>query len=125
MVIGIGTDIVEIGRISDVLNRQGDKFVERILTESEQEQYQHSHQKAAFLAKRFAAKEAVAKALGTGIGHGVSFQDMVITNDVKGAPQISVSGGAAKILAKKEGSVVLISIADERDYAIAYAVLSS
>ena len=125
MVIGIGTDIVEIERISDVLNRQGDKFVERILTESEQEQYQQSPQKAAFLAKRFAAKEAVAKALGTGIGHGVSFQDMVITNDVKGAPQISLSGGAAKILAKKEGSVVLISIADERDYAIAYAVLSS
>ena len=125
MVIGIGTDIVEIERISDVLNRQGDKFVERILTESEQEQYQQSHQKAAFLAKRFAAKEAVAKALGTGIGHRVSFQDMVITNDVKGAPQISLSGGAAKILAKKEGSVVLISISDERDYAIAYAVLSS
>lgn len=124
MVIGIGTDIVEIERISDVLNRQGDKFVERILTESEQEQYQQSHQKAAFLAKRFAVKEAVAKALGTGIGHGVSFQDMVITNDVKGAPQISLSGGAAKMLAKKEGSVVLISIADERDYAIAYAVLS-
>ena len=125
MVIGIGTDIVEIGKISDVLNRQGDKFVERILTESAHAQYQQSHQKATFLAKRFAAKEAVAKALGTGIGHGVSFQDMVITNDVKGAPQISLSGGAAKILAKKEGSVVLISIADERDYAIAYAVLSS
>ena len=66
MVIGIGTDIVEIARIADVLDRQGDAFVQRILTHSEQKQYQASKQKAAFLAKRFAAKEAVAKALGTG-----------------------------------------------------------
>ena len=60
MVIGIGTDIVEIARIADVLDRQGDAFVQRILTHSEQKQYQASKQKAAFLAKRFAAKEAVA-----------------------------------------------------------------
>ena len=58
MVIGIGTDIVKIGRISDVLNRQGDKFVERILTASEQEQYQQSHQKTAFFSQAFCGKRS-------------------------------------------------------------------
>ena len=97
MVIGIGTDIVEIARIADVLDRQGDAFVQRILTHSEQKQYQASKQKAAFLAKRFAAKEAVAKALGTGIGSGVSFQDMTISNDEKGAPSVSLSAGPLRL----------------------------
>ena len=125
MVIGIGTDIVEIARIAGVLDRQGDAFVKRILTVSEQGQYQISHQKAAFLAKRFAAKEAVAKALGTGIGHGVSFQDMTISNDEKGAPLVSLSAGAAQIASEKSVQKVLLSISDERKYAIAYALLSS
>ena len=123
MVIGIGTDIVEIARIADVLDRQGDAFVQRILTHSEQKQYQASKQKAAFLAKRFAAKEAVAKALGTGIGHGVSFQDMSITNNAKGAPEVVLSGGAARIMAEQGAHKVLLSLADERHYAIAYAIL--
>ena len=114
MVIGIGTDIVEIARIADVLDRQGDAFVQRILTHSEQKQYQASKQKAAFLAKRFAAKEAVAKALGTGIGSGVSFQDMTISNDEKGAPSVSLSAGAAQVAAEKSAQKVLLSIADEQ-----------
>ena len=124
MVIGIGTDIVEIARIADILDRQGDAFVQRILTHSEQKQYQASKQKAAFLAKRFAAKEAVAKALGTGIGSGVSFQDMTISNDEKGAPSVSLSAGAAQVAAEKSARKVLLSIADEQKYAIAYAMLS-
>jgi|TARA_B110000503_G_scaffold32021_1_gene51919 holo-[acyl-carrier protein] synthase len=124
MVIGIGTDIVEIARIADVLDRQGDAFVQRILTHSEQKQYQASKKKAAFLAKRFAAKEAVAKALGTGIGSGVSFQDMTISNDEKGAPSVSLSAGAAQVAAEKSAQKVLLSIADEQKYAIAYAMLS-
>ena len=124
MVIGIGTDIVEIARIADVLDRQGDAFVQRILTLSEQKQYQASKQKAPFLAKRFAAKEAVAKALGTCIGSGVSFQDMTISNDEKGAPSVSLSAGAAQIATEKSVQKVLLSIADEQKYAIAYAMLS-
>ena len=124
MVVGIGTYIVEIARIADVLDRQGDAFVQRILTLSEQKQYQASKQKAAFLAKRFAAKEAVAKALGTGIGSGVSFQDMTISNDGKGAPSVSLSAGAAHIAAERSVQKVLLSIADEQKYAIAYAMLS-
>jgi phosphopantetheine--protein transferase-like protein len=75
------------------------------------------------LAKRFAAKEAIAKALGTGIGHGVSFQDMIITNNAKGAPEVVLSGGAARIMAEQGAHKVLLSLADERHYAIAYAIL--
>ena len=124
MVVGIGTDIVEIARIAAILDRQGDALVKRILTVSEQFHYQASHQKPAFLAKRFAAKEAVAKALGTGIGSGISFQDMTISNDDKGAPSVTLSGGAAQVASEKSAQKVLLSIADEQKYAIAYALLS-
>ena len=70
-----------------------------------------------------AATEAIAKALGTGIGHGVSFQDMIITNNAKGAPEVVLSGGAARIMAEQGAHKVLLSLADERHYAIAYAIL--
>ena len=81
MTIAIGTDIVEIKRIADALERQGDKFVQRILTESEIAEYQLRGHSVSYLAKRFAAKEAIAKALGTGIGRGNSFQQMVVSNN--------------------------------------------
>ena len=66
----------------------------------------------------------MAKALGTGIGSGVSFQDMTISNDEKGAPSVSLSAGAAQVAAEKSARKVLLSIADEQKYAIAYAMLS-
>ena len=124
MIIAIGTDIVEIARIAELLERQPQRFVKRILCPAELEQYASLGNPAAFLAKRFAAKEAIAKALGTGIGHGVSFQDMQISNDEKGAPHVQLSGGAAEVMQSRGGQRVLISLADERDYAIAYAMLS-
>jgi|TARA_B110000503_G_scaffold133152_1_gene210185 holo-[acyl-carrier protein] synthase len=124
MIIAIGTDIVEIERIAAVLERQAERFVERILCPSEREQYAARGKPVAFLATRFAAKEAIVKALGTGIGHGVSFQDMQISNDDKGAPHVELSGGAAGVMQSLGGQRVLLSLADERDYAIAYAVLS-
>jgi holo-[acyl-carrier protein] synthase len=123
MSIAIGTDIVEIARIADVLERQGERFIDRILSPSEKRQYQSHSNAVAFVAKRFAAKEAIAKALGTGIGHGVSFQDMVISNDDKGAPFAELSNGAAQAMQARGGKAVLISLADERHYAMAYAVL--
>tara|TARA_B110000902_G_scaffold258523_1_gene328404 strand:- start:1510 stop:1887 length:378 start_codon:yes stop_codon:yes gene_type:complete len=125
MIIAIGTDIVEIARIAELLERQPQRFVERILCPSELEQYTSHSNPVAFVAKRFAAKEAIAKALGTGIGHGVSFQDMQISNDDKGAPLVQLSGGAAEVMHSRGGQRVLISLADERDYAIAYAMLSA
>ncbi len=123
MIIAIGTDIVEIARIAELLERQPERFVERVLCSAEREQYAARSHSVAFVATRFAAKEAIAKALGTGIGRGVSFQDMQITNDDKGAPHVTLTGGAAEVVQSRGGERVLISLADERDYAIAYATL--
>lgn len=124
MVVNIGTDIVEISRITDVVERQGDTFAKRILTGEEFQRYQVSQNKSAYLAKRFAAKEAIGKALGTGIGHGVSFQDINVMNNAKGAPEVTLTGGAARLMAEQGAHRVLLSLADERHYAIAYAILA-
>jgi holo-[acyl-carrier protein] synthase len=123
MVIAIGTDIVEIARIAEVLERQGERFIDRILTVSEKTLYNQS-KSVSFVAKRFAAKEAVAKALGTGIGRGVSFQDIFISNNAKGAPLVELSNGAADVMRELGGARMLLSLSDERHYALAYAVLT-
>ena len=80
-IIGLGTDIAEIERVETALARIGESFAKRILTEREFEQFQLIKKKARFLAKRFAAKEAASKALGTGIALGVTFHDFDISND--------------------------------------------
>ncbi|MCS5587721.1 MAG: holo-ACP synthase [Porticoccaceae bacterium] len=123
MTIAIGADIVEIQRIADAVESHGDKFAQRILTDSELADYRARSQSTAFLAKRFAAKEAISKALGTGIGQGVSFQHMVISNNRAGAPQVTLQGAAAEVLKSLGGTQVLLSLSDEKQYALAYAVL--
>lgn len=123
MSIAIGTDIVELARIADILERQGERFVDRILSAHEKLQYQDQSDGIAFVAKRFAAKEAIAKALGTGIGHGVSFQDLEIRNDSRGAPRAELSNGAAEVMRALGGKKMLISLSDERHYALAFAML--
>ena len=123
--IAVGTDIIKFERIDDVLERLGDRFVERILTPQEREEYAASSRPGNLLAKRFAAKEAVAKSLGTGIGRGVSWQDIQIEHDANGAPLVRLSGGAAEVAASLGGSRVALSLADETDYVVAFAVLSS
>ena len=123
MTIAIGTDIVEIQRIANALERQGDKFVQRILTESEMAEYQARGNSVAFLAKRFAAKEAIAKALGTGIGRGISFQHMVVSNNAEGAPLVELQANAAERLKQLGGTNVLLSLSDEKNYALAYVAI--
>ena len=123
MTIAIGTDIVEIKRIAEALERQGDKFVQRILTESEISEYRGRGNSVAFLAKRFAAKEAVAKALGTGIGRGISFQQLVVSNNTEGAPQVELQANAAERLKQLGGTNVLLSLSDEKSYALAYVAI--
>lgn len=123
-VISVGTDILQIDRIEAVVERLGDKFVRRILTEDEREEYTASAQPVRLLAKRFAAKEAVAKALGTGIGRGVSWQDIQLFHNDNGAPQIQLSGGAHKVAAQRGGARVEISLSDEVQYVVAFAVLA-
>ncbi|GAB3277648.1 holo-ACP synthase [Parahaliea aestuarii] len=122
--ISVGTDILEIERLEGVVERLGERFARRILRPEELAQYRDSKLPLRLLAKRFAAKEAVAKALGTGIGRGVSWQDMLIHHDANGAPLVTLSGGAQLAAAARGGSQVLLSIADEQRYVVAFAVLS-
>ena len=123
--IAVGTDIVKVERVDEVVSRLGERFVARILTPEEREEYQQSAQANRLLAKRFAAKEAVAKALGTGIGRGVSWQDIRIDHDANGAPLVKLSGGALQVAERRGGTRVEISLADELEYVVAFAVLDS
>jgi holo-[acyl-carrier protein] synthase len=123
MIIGIGTDIVQVDRIDKVLHRFGDKFVGRILTAEERECFDNHQHKAAFLAKRFSAKEAVSKALKTGIGV-ISWQEIIIYKRSSGAPGVRLEGSASTIFAKQGGRDILLSLSDERAYALAFVVIS-
>lgn len=126
MIIGIGTDIVEIARISASIERLGDKFVNRILTPVERERYRslvNKDKAAAYVAKRFAAKEAAVKALGTGIGSGVSFQHFSVLNLPSGQPYLEVSN---ELNDKLDGPVNWhISLSDEQMFALAFVTLEA
>ena len=124
MIVGIGTDIVQIERISASLDRLGDAFARRVLTDTEFNRFQDSKQPAAFLAKRFAAKEAASKALGTGIGK-VSFQHIEVSNDELGAPLLSFSGYGAELQQSKRITRLHLSLSDEKESAIAFVVLEA
>ena len=94
MILGIGSDIVDIRRIEQVLERHGERFARRVFTETERARADARANRAATFAKRFAAKEACAKALGTGIGGGVFWRDLGVVNLASGRPTIQLAGGA-------------------------------
>jgi holo-[acyl-carrier protein] synthase len=98
MILGIGSDIVDIRRIEQVLERHGERFARRVFTDTERERADARANRAATYAKRFAAKEACAKALGTGIGAGVFWRDLGVVNLASGRPTIQLAGGALKRL---------------------------
>lgn len=123
MVAGIGTDIVEIGRVQTVLERQGERFLTRILTPAERAEYDRRHRPIKFLANRFCGKEAVAKALGTGIARGVTFQNIEILPNARGAPEVSLSGRARECLLEAGADTVMISLADEHLSVVAFALI--
>jgi holo-[acyl-carrier protein] synthase len=123
VILGVGTDIVEVERIAGALQRQGRAFAERVLCASELAIFDSKKQPVPYLAKRFAAKEAASKALGTGIGK-VSWQHMEISNNDSGAPLIRFSEAAAERLHELGGTQVQLSLSDERDYVVAFVVLS-
>jgi holo-[acyl-carrier protein] synthase len=124
MIVGIGTDIVQIDRIKHVVERQADRIVERILCPSELSIFEKKKRSISYLAKRFAAKEAASKALGTGIGP-ISWQDMEISNDGSGAPILLLKGAAKKRMTLIGAHQISISLSDELDYAVAFVVLST
>ena len=123
MIYGIGTDIVRIARMADNLERYGKRFAERILCDAEMAIYSEAAQKAQFLAKRFAAKEATAKALGTGFRDGLSLRDISVSNDALGKPVLTFSQRTQQSLAEQGIGSTHLSLSDERDYAIAYVVI--
>ncbi len=98
MIIGIGSDLIDIRRIEKTLERHGSRFIERVYTPIEQAKSDRRKERAASYAKRFAAKEACAKALGTGLSRGVFWRDMGVVNLPSGAPTMQLTNGAAKRL---------------------------
>lgn len=121
--IGIGTDIIEIERVEAVWHRQGQRFANRILSPRELEVLRDKLEPWRYLAKRFAAKEAIAKALGTGIGVSLSWQDITVINSAQGVPEVHLSARGQAVAQKSGGARVLLSISDEKHYAVAFAAL--
>ena len=129
MIIGIGNDIVDINRIERGLERFGDRFINRVFTAEERERAEGKATRAAIYAKRFAAKEAVWKALGEGNRTGVAWRELKISNAPSGKPILSLTGVAAQQLAwlTPAGMTarVDLSLSDERPLAQAFVVISA
>ena len=123
MIYGIGTDIVNIERVKKILSKNRDGFVKRVLSEHEQALFANKADSAAYFAKRFAAKEAFAKALGTGIGRVVSFQDLTVRNNENGKPHFIPSEKLRQYLVENNIKQAHLSISDESQNAIAFVVL--
>ena len=123
MIYGIGTDIVSIARIASAIERHGERFAQRILAESEQQAFAESVRPEHFLAKRFAAKEAAAKAFGTGFSGGLCMSDIAVTHDTLGRPLLSFSGRAESLCKELGIGEHFLSISDEKDNAIAFVTL--
>jgi holo-[acyl-carrier protein] synthase len=129
MIIGIGSDITDIRRIEKVIERHGERFLSRIFTDTERARAERRAKSVETYAKRFAAKEACAKALGTGIRQGVWWRDMGVVNLTSGRPTMKLTGGAAARLAKLVPlgyePRIDVSITDEYPLAQAFVVISA
>jgi holo-[acyl-carrier protein] synthase len=124
MIIGLGTDLVDIRRIEACYKRFGTRFVSRILSPHEQAAFNgRSHDAEIFLASRFAAKEAVAKALGQGFRGGLSMRDLIVETNDLGQPLIRYEGFAQTLVTQKSVKNTALSISHERHYAIAVVVI--
>ncbi|MEZ3499489.1 holo-ACP synthase [Pantoea sp. KPR_PJ] len=124
-ILGLGTDIVEIERIAGVIERSGDRLARRVLSEAEWQQYQRHQQPVRFLAKRFAVKEAAAKAFGTGIRGGLAFNQFEVYNDALGKPGLRFFNHACDVAEKLGVRHVHVTLADERHYACATVIIEN
>ncbi|WKE66428.1 holo-ACP synthase [Gallaecimonas kandeliae] len=121
MILGLGNDLVRIERFG----KAAAGFAKRVLTPAELAQFEHRGKPLSFLAKRWAAKEAAAKALGTGIADGVTFQDFEISNNGAGKPSLALSGRALELAKAMGVTHCHLALSDERDYAMATVILES
>lgn len=129
MILGIGSDLADIRRIARTLERHGDRFTHRIFTEVERARAERRPHAAATYAKRFAAKEACAKALGTGMRRGVFWRDMGVVNARSGQPTMTLTRGAAERLAALlppgHDARIHLSLTDDAPYAQAFVVIEA
>jgi holo-[acyl-carrier protein] synthase len=129
MILGIGSDLCDIRRIEKTLARHGARFTERVFTPTERKRAEGKALPASTYAKRFAAKEACAKALGTGMHRGVFWRDMGVVNMRSGQPTMALTGGAAErlkaLLPAGHEAVIHLTITDEHPYAQAFVVIEA
>jgi holo-[acyl-carrier protein] synthase len=129
VIIGLGSDLSDIRRIQGSLDRFGERFTHRVFTEIERARSERKADAAASYAKRFAAKEACAKALGTGMRRGVFWRDMGVVNMRSGQPTMALTGGAAKRLQEMtpEGmrAVIHLTLTDDHPYAQAFVIIEA
>jgi holo-[acyl-carrier protein] synthase len=129
MIIGIGNDLIDIRRVEKTLERFGDRFVERIFTDIERRKSEARRMRAASYAKRFAAKEACSKALGTGFRRGVFWRDMGVVNLRGGQPTMALTGGAlirlTEITPEGMEPVIHLTITDDHPLAQAFVIISA
>ena len=129
MILGIGTDLANIERIAAVLTRHGDRFRNRVFTEVELARAARRAHEAATLAKRWAAKEACSKALGTGLAMGIAWKDMAVTNLHSGQPSMALTGWAAQRLAQMtppgHSAHVHVTLTDDHPWAQAFVVIEA
>lgn len=129
MILGIGNDLTDIRRLEKSLERHGERFIARVFTDAERERAEGRAQRVASYAKRFAAKEACAKALGCGISEGVFWRDMGVVNLPNGCPTMQLSGGAARRLAQLtppgHRAVIHLTITDEFPLAQAFVIIEA
>ncbi|MCX7945493.1 MAG: holo-ACP synthase [Hydrogenophilus sp.] len=128
VVVGVGVDLVEVARVKAILERFGERFAERVLSVEEQEEWQErrelgGEEAARWLAKRFAAKEAFAKAWGSGLGREVGLHDVWVRHGAGGRPLLSLSLRLQRRLRRAGVGRVHVSLSDERAYAVAIVVL--
>jgi len=123
MIVGIGTDVVSIDRIQKTLERFGDRFVKRVLTPQERVRYDKTLAKASHLAKRWAAKEAFSKAIGTGIHAPFTWQSITVSRDPRGKPGIVPSAEMQRHLAAMGVTASHLSLTDDAGVAVAFVVL--
>ncbi|MFS1522689.1 holo-ACP synthase [Microbulbifer sp. 2304DJ12-6] len=127
MIVSIGTDICSYHRIAMALRRHGNRFVQRILSDRERCDFADLGEasRTAYLCKRFAAKEAVAKALGTGIGDGISWQNIEVRRRKSAAAQVLLSGAAQERACTLGAEVIHLSLSDEKDFALAFVIFEA
>jgi len=129
MILGIGSDIADVRRVASVIERHGDRFLARIFTEIERARAERKKNRVETYAKRFAAKEACSKALGTGMRGGVWWRDMGVVNLPSGRPTMKLTGGALRRLEAMvppgHEARIDLTISDEGPLAIAYVIISA